>query len=259
MEDKAPVMFISHGSPMWAIDPGEAGKQLSRFQSLFLDCKAILVISPHWQTKGLQLTAVDNPETIHDFGGFPEALYQLRYPAIGHPELAATIQLHLQQNQFKVELDRCRGLDHGAWVPLMHLAPAAHIPVLQLSLDSRLNPVNLLLLGRVLGELRSMGVAIIATGGVTHNLFDIAFNHDPPVAYAQRFQDWVREKVASRDTTALSQPDVETKDYQQAHPSSEHYLPLLMAVGASNWQDSFRVLESPILYRSLSMESYLWC
>ncbi|GGK76584.1 DODA-type extradiol aromatic ring-opening family dioxygenase [Amphritea balenae] len=259
MQSKAPVMFISHGSPMWAIEPGKAGVLLSQLQSQFSASKAVLVISPHWQTSGLQLTAVNNPETIHDFGGFPDALYQLQYPAIGNPELAEMVQSHLQQSQFTVALNRSRGLDHGAWVPLMHLLPAAQVPVLQLSLDSRLDPVSLLLLGRVLGELRDQGIAIVTTGGVTHNLFDMAFNNGPPAAYAQRFQYWVREKVASRDTTALSQPHIETKDYQQAHPSSEHYLPLLVAMGASSWQDSFRVLESPILYRAISMESYLWC
>lgn len=258
MPNKAPVMFISHGSPMWAIEPGEAAAQLRALQHQFSDVDALLVISPHWMTRGIWITASQQLETIHDFGGFPDVLYQLQYPAKGEPELATLLRTHLMAAGCKAELDYKRGLDHGAWVPLMHLVPDAEIPVIQLSLDTMLSTWELIELGRVLSELRSQRVAIIATGGITHNLYDLRPDSSAPAAYVERFQSWVRHQVQERALNALCQPDLQTDDYMRAHPSSEHYLPLLLAMGASCWHDSLKVLESPIQYSALSMESYIW-
>ena len=254
----APVMFISHGSPMWALEPGPAGAQLAALRPEFSEVRAILVISPHWITKGLTLTAAEDLQTIHDFGGFPQALYQLQYPAKGEPDLASVIQSLLQTQGFEVCLSADRGLDHGAWVPLIHLMPDAEHPVLQLSLDMNLTPGCLLELGRILNQLRDQGVAIIATGGITHNLYDMQPASSPPLPYAGQFQLWVRNRVCDRDINALCQPHLETPDFQRSHPSAEHYLPLLIAMGASSWQDSLTILESPIEYGAISMESYFW-
>ncbi len=258
MPAKAPVMFISHGSPMWAMDPGVAGKNLGRLTERFSGLRAVLIISPHWATRGLQLTAADQLDTIHDFGGFPEPLYRLRYPAKGYSQLAEEIAASLQKTEFSVGLNDSRGLDHGAWVPLMHLIPNADIPVLQLSLDMTLSSGSLLELGRALSELRNQGVGIIASGGITHNLFDMRPEPSPPVAYASRFQNWIREQVVARNIESLSNPEKLNSDYKRAHPTAEHFLPLLVAMGASNWHDALEVLKSPIQYGVLSMESYLW-
>lgn len=254
----APVMFIGHGSPRWALSPGEAAARLQEFSVFFSQVTALLVISPHWITRGMQLTASPEPETIHDFGGFEEALYQLQYPVAGNPALARHIQSVLQDQGVEVSLNEQRGLDHGAWVPLLHMLPDHKIPVLQLSLDAASTPASLVALGERLKDLRSEGVAIIASGSLTHNLYHIGDEHGSPLDYVVRFQAWARGQVMERNIRALSQPHLESEDFAAAHPSAEHYLPLLIAMGASKETDQLSVLESPVLYEALSMESYGW-
>lgn len=237
---------------------GPAGEHLQRLATEFADVRALLVISPHWISKGLQLSAAVELETIHDFGGFPGQLYQLSYPAKGDPQLADEIAKRLEQHGFLAGLNGQRGLDHGAWVPLMYLMPEAEIPVIQLSLDMDLDSRRLVELGRVLAGLRQDGIGIIATGGITHNLHDMGPELSPSVAYAERFQLWVRERVEQRDIGSLCQPHIESADFRQAHPSAEHYLPLLIAMGAITDSDHLKLLQSPILHRAISMESYFW-
>lgn len=255
---RAPVMFIGHGSPRWALSPGEAAIRLQEFSGFFDHVKAVLVISPHWITRGMRLTASSKPETIHDFGGFEEALYKLQYPVAGEPDLAREIQSLLQEQGMAIALDEKRGLDHGVWVPLMHLLPDHTIPVLQLSLDAGSTPELLVALGEQLKRLRDEGVAVIASGSLTHNLYHIGDENGPALDYVVRFQNWVREQVAARNIASLSQPNIESEEFVTAHPSAEHYLPLLIAMGASSDSDQFSLLESPVLYQALSMESYGW-
>ncbi|WP_299199227.1 class III extradiol ring-cleavage dioxygenase [uncultured Amphritea sp.] len=257
-EISAPVMFIGHGSPRWALSPGAAAARLVEYSALFSNVKALLVISPHWITRGMRLTASSRPETIHDFGGFEKALYQLQYPVAGDPELACHIQSVLQDSGLAVELDEERGLDHGVWVPLLHMLPDHRIPVLQLSLDAGSTPDSLVKLGAQLGQLRDEGVAIIASGSLTHNLYHMGEERAEPLDYVVRFQNWAREQVVARNISALSQPHIESDDFATAHPSAEHYLPLLIAMGASHDSDQLSVLQSSILYQALSMESYGW-
>lgn len=254
----APVMFIGHGSPRWALSPGDAAARLQEYSVFFNQVKALLVISPHWITRGLQLTASSEPETIHDFGGFEEALYQLQYPVAGNPDLARHIQSVLQDQGTEVSLNKQRGLDHGVWVPLLHMLPDHRIPVVQLSLDAASTPESLVELGARLKRLRNEGVAIIASGSLTHNLYHIGDEYGSPLDYVVRFQAWVRSRVIERDIPALSQPHLNSDDFSAAHPSAEHYLPLLTAMGASSEADQLSVLESPVLYKALSMESYGW-
>ncbi len=258
MSKRAPVMFVSHGAPTFAIDSGAAGQLLRDRSSLFDEVRAILVVSPHWHTRGSFLTGASQPETLYDFGGFPEALYQLHYPAPGAPELIPELIAVLGQSGITVKVDEKRGLDHGAWVPLMHLRPDADIPVIQLSLNVDHAPQALLDLGRALALLRTQGVAVLASGGVTHNLYDLRFNHPEAAPYAERFQAWVRTQVVDRNLDALLYPEINAADYSRAHPTPEHYLPLLIAMGATNKQDRLEVLSSEILHHVLSMESYLW-
>ncbi|WP_421868238.1 dioxygenase [Motiliproteus sp.] len=258
MSSLAPVMFISHGSPTFALEPGTAGQQLRQRSGLFDHLKALLVISPHWMTRGSFLGAAEHPETIHDFGGFPPSLYQLQYPVPGSSALAAEIQTHLAQQGVEVQLDPRRGLDHGVWVPLMHLRPDADLPVLPLSLNVDHNPAQLLQLGQALAALRQQGVAIIASGGLTHNLRDIRFNARVAADYAERFQGWVGEQVRERELIALQNPARHSPDFERAHPTPEHYLALLIAMGATTEQDRLETLGSVIEHRAISMTSYLW-
>ncbi|WP_428036983.1 dioxygenase family protein [Amphritea sp.] len=257
-EVSAPVMFIGHGSPRWALSPGVAAARLQEYSVFFTQVKALLVISPHWITRGMQLTASPQPETIHDFGGFDEALYQLQYPVAGDPGLAGHIQTVLQDQGVAVSLNQQRGLDHGTWVPLLHMLPEHKIPVLQLSIDAGSTPESLVALGEALKGLRREGVAIIASGSLTHNLYHMGDEQGSPLDYVVRFQAWARARVIERNIPALSQPYLESEDFVTAHPSAEHYLPLLIALGASSESDQLTVLESPVQYQALSMESYGW-
>ncbi|ARU54325.1 extradiol ring-cleavage dioxygenase III subunit B [Oleiphilus messinensis] len=262
MNAKAPVMFVGHGSPMYALNPGVAGALLQAQTHRFDEVEAILVISAHWLTQGTYLTTASNPATIHDFGGFPHSLYKLSYPAPGSPELArktiATIGAKSGGRQFDVKASPTRGLDHGVWVPLRFLRPQADIPVLQLSLDATLSSADLVQLGAALASLREQGIAIIASGGVTHNLFDLRMHSTTVAGYATRFEQWTREQVSQRNIRALENPGKLTSDFSRAHPTQEHYLPLLIAIGATDESDQLEVLEGGIINHALSMESYCW-
>lgn len=258
MSARAPVMFIGHGSPMFAIEPGKPGKLLREFGENFTNVTAVLVISPHWMTRGLEITAANSLETIHDFGGFPHELYQLQYTAPGSATVAQTVQAALTGGEFDAVLNHSRGRDHGAWVPMIHLLPAENLPVLQLSLDANLNAQALVSMGNVLKQLREQGIAIIASGSLTHNLYEIQPLNAKPAEYVQRFTHWVREHVKVRDVQALSSPHLHSDDFTRAHPTAEHYLPLLIAMGASDELDSLSVLDGEIQHGVISMESYGW-
>jgi len=170
----APVFFISHGAPTFALEPGALGPRLHTLGQQLAGVKAVLVISPHWQTRGVQVMSTANPETVHDFGGFPEALYQLQYPAKGQPDTAAIAAQLLTQAGFAPTLDDHRGLDHGAWVPLLHLLPGAATPVFQVSMPHTLTTAQALRLGQALAPLRAQGVVILASGSMTHNLSEFS-------------------------------------------------------------------------------------
>ena len=254
----APAMFISHGSPMFALEPGKAGQLLNQYSKAFDHCSAILVVSAHWITQGLSITASDPPAIHYDFGGFPKALYQLSYPVSGAPDIASSIQNTLAVENYPATLNDKMGLDHGAWVPLLHLRPQADIPVIQLSLDSNLNTHELIHLGQALAPLRTQGIAIIGSGSLTHNFSHFGNTDSPPAHYVIEFQQWIRNKIRSRSLSDLANAHTENPWFYDAHPTNEHYLPLLIALGASTINDSFNVIEGGILHRALSMESYIW-
>lgn len=254
----APVMFISHGSPMFALNPEEAGKKLHEVSKSFDGARAILIISPHWMTKGLSITTNDSPEILYDFFGFPQALYQLNYPAKGEKNIALEIKKALEVNDFKINENHKRGFDHGVWSPLLHLRPQGDIPIIQLSLDVTLTEKGLLTLGRCLGEFRKTGIAVIASGSITHNLYDIKQGHGQVADYAQTFEHWVIEQVKNRNIEPMLAPQLHTTSFVQAHPTAEHYLVLLMAMGATSQDDQLLVLKNDILHHSISMTSFLW-
>ncbi|MBS0200023.1 MAG: dioxygenase [Proteobacteria bacterium] len=254
---RPPALFISHGSPMFALEPGLLGPNLARLGASLDDVRAIVVVSPHWQTRGMQVTTAPTLETIHDFGGFPEPLYRLQYPAKGAPELAQDIVRMLGDAGFAVAANDHRGLDHGAWVPLRHLHPDADIPVVQVSMPHDLDAETALRLGRALAALRDRGVLVIGSGSLTHNLYEFRQHISDP-EYAQAFADWVNAAVMHRDVEALVDYRRRAPFAERAHPTEEHFLPLLVALGASNDDDAPALIEGGMTYGTLSMDSFGW-
>ena len=256
---KAPVLFISHGAPTFAIEPGVLGPQLQALGARLSGIKAVLVVSPHWQTRDIAVMTGSQPETVHDFGGFPSALYTLQYPAPGQPELAQQAAQLLSAAGYRVGLDARRGLDHGAWVPLYHLLPQAHIPVFQVSMPVSLTTAQALELGRTLAPLREQGVLILASGSMTHNLYEYRHGSTRPEAYAEEFAGWVRAAVLAHALQPLLAYRAEAPHAVRAHPTEEHFLPLLVALGAQQEGDLVQVLDGGgISHGMLSMESYVW-
>jgi len=251
----APSLFISHGSPMFALEPGQLGPNLRAIGQSLHGVTAVLVVSPHWQTRGVRIGTSAAPETIHDFGGFPPPLYQLQYPAPGAPTLAQDAAQLLAQAGFNVALDERRGLDHGAWVPLRYLFPQAEVPVFQVSLPHDIDAAGALRLGQALAPLRARGVLVVGSGSLTHNLYEFRQAIRDP-QYAQEFVDWVRAAVAARDVAALVDYRRRAPHAERAHPTEEHYLPLLVAMGASTGTDAAHLVEGGMTYGVLSMDSF---
>lgn len=226
-----PALFLGHGSPMLAIEPGPYPDAWSRLGRALPRPRAILAVSAHWYTRGTAVTAMPRPKTIHDFYGFPEALYQVQYPAPGEPALAQRVRellapapVHADEGEW--------GLDHGTWAVLRHLYPAADIPVVQLSIDGTLPHAAHLELGRRLVALRSEGVLVLGSGNVVHNLraLDRAGSgrgDERTVA----FDGWVRERALAGDHAALADFASQGELARWAVPTPEHYLPLLYVLG----------------------------
>jgi len=256
---QAPVLFISHGAPTFAMEPGVLGPQLQALGQQLSGIKAVLVVSPHWQTREVQVMATPQPETVHDFGGFPSALYDLQYPAPGAPALAQEAVRLLAAAGFRPGVDARRGLDHGAWVPLYHLLPDARVPVLQVSMPVSLTTAQAVALGRALAPLRAQGVLIIGSGSMTHNLYEFRQGTTRLEAYAEEFAAWVRTAVLAHAIQPLIAYRAEAPHAVRAHPTEEHFLPLLVALGAQQEGDVLQVLDGGgILHGMLSMESYVW-
>ena len=255
---RAPVFFISHGAPTFALEPGQLGANLRAMGHQLAGVKAVLVVSPHWQTRELQVLTTPVPETVHDFGGFPAALYALQYPAPGQPELALEALQLLTQAGWPVTAEAHRGLDHGAWVPLCHLLPQANVPVFQVSMPHQLDTAGALALGRALAPLRDRGVLIVGSGSLTHNLYELQRPAAPVVDYAVEFAHWIRQAVRRADVASLVDYRRLAPHAERAHPTQEHFLPLLVALGASHEAEAAQVIAGDITYGVLSMESYVW-
>jgi 4,5-DOPA dioxygenase extradiol len=195
------------------------------------------------------------PETIHDFGGFPTPLYALQYPAQGTPALATEVAGLLRAAGFDASVDPRRGLDHGAWVPLRYLKPQADVPVLQVSLPHDIDAAGALRLGQTLAPLRERGVLVVGSGSLTHNLYEFR-QHIADPEYAQAFADWVADAVQRRDAEALVDYRRRAPFATRAHPTEEHYLPLLVALGASAADDLPRRVPGGMTYGVLSMDSF---
>jgi 4,5-DOPA dioxygenase extradiol len=255
-----PSLFVSHGAPTFAIEPGLAGAQLGELGRLLGKPQAIVVVSPHWMTRSVAITATEHPQTIHDFGGFPRALYDLQYPAPGAPALAVRVQQQLVSSGIEASLDTRRGLDHGAWVPLLHLYPDANIPTLQVSLPIDTDEHSAFKLGEALRPLAQEGVLIIGSGSLTHNLYEFRMgaSEEDAADYAEEFSVWVRQAVLDGDMTRLARAQELAPHADRAHPTTEHFLPLLVAAGAASTPNPVTVLNGGIRHGVLAMESYVF-
>lgn len=255
---KAPVLFISHGAPTFAIEPGVLGSELRRLGNRLAGIEAVLVISPHWQTRAVKVMATLMPETMHDFDGFSPELYRLRYAAAGQLEIAERAALLLQRAGFEVTLDDERGFDHGAWVPLLHLLPNASAPVFQVSMPHDLDARRAMKLGRALAPLRESGVLIVGSGSLTHNLYELSARASHAERYAEEFARWVRDAVIDKDTESLLSYRSQAPHATRAHPTEEHFLPLLVALGAAGDADDVLAIDGGMTYGVLSMDSFAW-
>lgn len=256
-EQLMPVLFIGHGSPMNGIEDTEFSRRWTQMAKEIPTPKAVLVVSAHWFTKGTRITAMDFPETIHDFGGFPDELFAVQYPAPGNPVLAKETAELLHSAH--VELDHDWGLDHGAWTIIRHMYPEANIPVLQLSIDYTKPPQYHYDLAKELNALRKKGVLIIGSGNMVHNLRMVAWNrlNDPGYAYDWAIQtnNQFKELIQADDHKALINYTSLGKEAMLAIPTPEHYLPLLYTLGLKNNKDNVSFFNDKAVGGSLTMTS----
>jgi len=256
---RLPTFFISHGSPMLAIQESPAHQFLQGLGETFPKPKAIVIASAHWETKEEPtLSFVEKPETIHDFGGFPRALFEIQYPASGAPEVAIQAKALLEQDGFTVNANTSRGLDHGAWVPLRLMYPQADIPITQVSIVRGAKPTEHLRLGQALSNLRDEGVLVIGSGSMTHNLYEFR-GHELAASvpsWVSDFDRWMQERLEQNDTESLL-------DYRESapfairnHPTEEHIAPLFIAMGASGEFMKAERIHSSYEYGVLAMDIY---
>lgn len=254
MTDPLPAYFISHGAPDIVLRETPA-TQFLRHLSL-PKAAAILVVSAHWMTDEPMVTAHPHPGTIHDFGGFPDALYAMQYPAPGDALLAAETVHRLAPAFPLAALDPVRGLDHGAWIPLILAEPQAGIPVLQLSIQPHRDARYHYETGKRLRDLREQGVVVMASGNATHNLravFGARYSETP--RQVTRFNDWLHDAMTVRDDAALMRWE-EAPDAAWNHPTNDHFLPLFTALGATAGCNGAERIHHSIDYTVLSMDSY---
>lgn len=230
-----PGLFISHGSPMLAIHPEQIGPALQRLNFNLPQPKAIVVMSAHWESNALEVNTGVRPATWHDFRGFPQELYEIRYPAPGHPQLAEKILHILNQAGFQALANDSRPHDHGVWMPLLHMYPNADIPVIDISLPLHMSSKDIYKIGQVLAPLRTEQVLLIGSGSITHNLREIQWHaaNTPTPAWCSTFRNYVVSKLHHNDFDAVL--DWENIPHvMRNHPTLEHLAPLFFAMGTGN-------------------------
>ncbi|HXF45425.1 MAG TPA: class III extradiol ring-cleavage dioxygenase [Burkholderiaceae bacterium] len=261
-----PTLFLSHGSPMHALHAGRAGQVWAEVVQRLPRPRAILVASAHWETELPMVASATRPETIHDFGGFPRELYRIKYPAPGAPEAARRALALLKDAGFVATANGCRGLDHGAWVPLLHMFPQADVPVAQISLQPALGAAHHLRLGAALAPLAREGVLIVGSGHMTHNLGEWlrsqqgrrAIVESGALPYVEEFRRWVDARLAANDRAALVRWDELAPHARRAHPTNEHFLPLFVALGAAGENARAERLDAGVDSAVLAMDAYLF-
>ncbi|MBI4916694.1 MAG: dioxygenase [Acidobacteria bacterium] len=252
-------VFVSHGAPTLAVEPEPAHDFLAGLGTTLGRPRAVLCVSAHWETDQPALTANDRPATIHDFSGFPAELYALRYPAPGDGTLAARAAGLLAGASIEASLDATRGLDHGAWVPLSLVYPDAGVPVVQLSVQPHRDAAHHLAVGRALQPLRDEGVLVLGSGGATHNLGEVEWGDDPsPSVHVRDFERWLVAAVTSGSVDELVGWRERAPDAARIHPTTEHFMPLFVALGAAGASTRATVLHRSFAYRVLAMAAFAW-
>jgi 4,5-DOPA dioxygenase extradiol len=254
--NRLPVLFIGHGSPMNAIDDNNYTRMLKALGEKLPRPKAVLCVSAHWMTEGTWITHIKNPKTIHDFYGFPEALFQVQYPAPSDPDLAKSIQAQIPDPKINLDSEMW-GFDHGTWSVLRHLYPKADIPVLQLSLYMEQPPDYHFKIGEQLRKLREQGVLIIGSGNIVHNLRKISWDpHAQAFDWALEFDQWVKEKLEARDFKALIEKSTSFEAGKLSIPTNDHWYPIYYILGASDSQDKLHFEFEEMQNASISMRSF---
>lgn len=259
MNQSLPTLFVPHGAPTFALRPGAAGAAMAGLAASLPQPRAIIIVSPHWETAVPTVGFADRPEVIHDFSGFPEALYALRYPATGCREAAQEVLAALEGAGLDARQDANRGLDHGAWIPLRLMFPEADVPVIPLSIQPDRGPAGAYELGRALAPLVHKGFLVIASGNVTHNLRDFQRarqNGAAVPAYVREFPAWLAERLAANDLSALLDYRRQAPGAVQAHPEDEHLLPLYVAFGAAGEGAAVERVHAGVDDYVLAMDAY---
>lgn len=253
-----PSLFLSHGSPMMVLEDSRARRFLAGLGEEIGKPKAILIVSAHWETEALTFGTAQFRATIHDFGGFPQALYDCRYEPPGAPLAAIRAASFLHSAGITVESDPERNLDHGAWVPLMLMYPEADVPVIQMSIQTMQGPAHQLAVGRALAPLRDEGILIVGSGNITHNLREMnraepdGAGHD----WVVEFADWVDSALAEGRIGDLVDWERTAPHARRSHPSDEHFLPLFTALGAGGQNPAATRIHNSYSYGSLAMDMY---
>jgi 4,5-DOPA dioxygenase extradiol len=255
---KMPTLFLAHGSPMNAISDNSFTQFLSSSSRLFPKPEAILVISAHWETHGIEVLSSLSPRTIHDFGGFPEELYRIQYPAKGDLELSEKIERI--SSRYNIQKNLNWGLDHGAWSVLIHMFPKADVPVLQLSINQHFSLRDHFTFSQELRSLREEGVLILGSGNVTHNLRKIAWEENAsPFLWAIQFDELIKNALMNKnEKVLLNEIDENVPFWRISHPTLDHFIPLLYAYGASDQIQAPEFIFEGFQMGSLSMRSVLF-
>jgi len=253
-----PSMFISHGSPMLAFGEDQFSEMLENYSSSFPKPKAIVFISAHSVSSDtVHVLKTEKNRIIHDFNGFPPELYKIEYDCNGAPELSDQIVQLLKKNGFQTKIETDSPLDHGIWVPMKHLYPKGDVPVVKISLPLNLTPAKILKMGYSLASLREEGVMIISSGGAVHNLRELKWSHKTleGASWAKEFEEWLIKTIEKKDVDSLVNAE-EHPHFYLSHPSEEHFLPIICAIGAALPGDELKILHRGVEYFSLSMLTF---
>lgn len=252
-----PSLFVSHGSPMFALEPGATGPALRAWaDQLPAPVRGIVVMSPHWMARTPTVMTTATPQTWHDFGGFPPALYELQYPAPGSTALGQDVINLLTAAGISAHPDAKRPLDHGAWVPLMIMFPQANVPVVQVALPAGAGPREVYAMGAALAGLRSQDILVMGSGSMTHNLADFFGGEREPAPYVVEFSRWIESKVTQGDVEALFNYRSLAPHAHRAHPTDEHFLPLFFALGAAGQATRPHYLSREVMHSMLAMDAF---
>jgi len=262
MSSKArmPAVFISHGSPMVAVENDDYTRSLRRMAESLPAPTTIVVVSAHWEAAApVRVGSSPRPPLIYDFGGFPTELYDLKYPAPGNPGTAQEIVRLLTATGIRAVEDPDRGLDHGAWVPLLHAYPGANVPVVEVTLPVPRKPAELLAMGKALAPLRDWGVLLVGSGGIVHNLRRVRFSdkNAPIEPWARSFDTWIRERLEAGDVDAIADYRQQGPEAAASVPTTEHFDPLFVVLGAMGRGERVQDVFEGFHYGNLSMRTFL--